>query len=281
MRALRRHFEKFRDVEFIKPLYSRLIAWPAEWMLEYRDHNGLPQPSWDLWEERRGVHLFTCASTIGALVAASEFAEDFGEPERAVAFREGAERMRGAVRRHLWHPERKCFARMAVPLDDGTYRLDMTRDSANFALFAIGGFELDDPMIESEMRSIRDRLSVKTDVGGFARYERDYYHQVESEKVEQVPGNPWVICTLWQAMYDIARATSVDELKGALAPLSWAVDRAHDSGVLAEQYHPYTGAPISVSPLTWSHSTFVVVSLQYLEKLEELTNAPGGVQAAI
>ncbi len=279
--ALRRHFEKFRDVEFIKPLYSRLIAWPAEWMLEYRDHNGLPQPSWDLWEERRGVHLFTCASTIGALNAASEFAEDFGEPERAVAFREGAERMRGAVRRHLWHPERKCFARMAVPLEDGTYRLDMTRDSANFALFAIAGFELDDPMMEAEMQSMRERLSVKTDVGGFARYERDYYHQVESEKVEDVPGNPWVICTLWQAMYDIAKATSVDELKVALTPLNWAVDRAHDSGVMAEQYHPYTGDPISVSPLTWSHSTFVVTCLQYLAKLEQLTKSPAGTQAAI
>ncbi|MBZ0172043.1 MAG: hypothetical protein K8E66_06660, partial [Phycisphaerales bacterium] len=38
--ALRRHFEVFRDVEFIKPLYSRLIAHPAEWMLSYRDDNG-------------------------------------------------------------------------------------------------------------------------------------------------------------------------------------------------------------------------------------------------
>jgi glucoamylase len=32
---------------------------PAEWMLSYRDQNGLPKESWDLWEERRGVHTFT------------------------------------------------------------------------------------------------------------------------------------------------------------------------------------------------------------------------------
>ena len=82
-------------------------------------------------------------------------------------------------------------------------------------------------------------------------------------------------------MYDIAKATSVDELKGAMAPLSWAVDRAHDSGVMAEQYHPYSGDPISVSPLTWSHSTFVVTCLQYLTKLEALSKAPNDSPAAI
>ncbi len=273
--ALRRHYDKFRDVEFIKPLYSRLVARPAEWMLAYRDHNGLPQPSWDLWEERRGVHLFTCASTIGALYAAAQFAEDFGEPDRAVAFREGADRMRGAVKRHMWHPDRNCFARMAVPLEDGTYRLDMTRDSASYAMFSIAGLDADDPTILAEMNSTRERLHVKTDVGGYARYERDYYHQVESDKIDAVPGNPWIICTLWQAQHEIALAKSVDELRSPMKWLAWCVDRAHESGVLAEQYHPYTGEPISVSPLTWSHATFVVVCVEYLEKLAQLTaNAP-------
>ena len=27
--------------------------------------------------------------------------------------------------------------------------------------------------------------------------------------------------------------------------------------MLAEQVHPYTGEPLSVSPLTWSHAAFV------------------------
>jgi hypothetical protein len=78
--------------------------------------------SWDLWEERRGIHTFTVSATIGALQAAAAFARDFGEQDRAAAYREGAERMKGALRRHMWHPERRMFARMAVPLDDGTYR---------------------------------------------------------------------------------------------------------------------------------------------------------------
>ena len=121
--SLRRHFQVFRDVEFIKGAYDSLVVQPANWILRYRDHNGLPQPSWDLWEERRGVHLFTVASTIGALKAAASFAQDMGAYDRASEYNEGAERMRGAMIRHMWEPERGRFARMATPLADGTYRV--------------------------------------------------------------------------------------------------------------------------------------------------------------
>lgn len=271
--ALRKHFEAFRDVEFIKPLYHSLVIRPAEWLIEYRDHNGLPQPSWDLWEERRGVHTFTVAATIGALHAAAAFARDFGELDRAASFAEHAERMKGSLRRHFWNPEARRFARMATPLDDGTYRLDMTADSANFALFAFGAFDARDPLVEAEMKALRERLWVKTDIGGCARYERDYYHQIERERVDAVPGNPWVICTLWQAQHKIARARTLDELAEAMPYLEWCVARAHESGVLAEQYHPYNGHPISVSPLTWSHATVVVAVTEYLNRHRELLQA--------
>ncbi|MCL4221674.1 MAG: glycoside hydrolase family 15 protein [Phycisphaerales bacterium] len=271
--ALRRHFETFRDVEFIKGLYSPLVARPAEWMLDYRDHHGLPKPSWDLWEERRGVHTFTVAATIGALEAASLFARDFGEPDRASKFKEGAERMRGALRRYLWHEEQQRFARMAIPLEDGTYRLDLTADSANYALFAFAGLEPHDEMVSAEMDRIRERLWVQTEVGGFARYEHDYYHQVESNDIQRVPGNPWVICTLWQAQYLIARARTMPELRRALPLLEWTVHRTELSGVLAEQFHPYTGKPMSVSPLTWSHATYVIACAEYVRKFEQIRAA--------
>ncbi|MEL6797634.1 MAG: hypothetical protein AAFO89_12535, partial [Planctomycetota bacterium] len=41
-------------------------------------------------------------------------------------------------------------------------------------------------------------------------------------------------------------------------------------GVLAEQFHPYSGDPISVSPLTWSHATVMIAVSEYLNKLAEL-----------
>ncbi len=273
--ALRKHFETFRDVEFLKPLYNTLVTRPGDWLLEYRDENGLPRPSWDLWEERRGVHTFTVATVIGALDAAAAFAHDFGEHDRAISYREGAAKMREALVAHLWHPEQRRFARMATPLGEGRYRLDMTADSANFAVFAFGALRPDDERVVAEMTALKERLWVRSKIGGCARYERDYYHQVEHAATDKVAGNPWVICTLWQAQHLIAKARTFDELTPAQALLEWCCDRAAASGVLAEQYHPYNGDPISVSPLTWSHASFVIAVMEYLKKGAALTKDQG------
>lgn len=279
--ALRKHFEVFRDVEFLKDHYQPMVVEPAVWLMSFRDHNGLPKPSWDLWEERRGIHLFTTCATIGALQAAADFARDMGANDRAAEFTEAAERMRGAMMRHFWSPERNRFARMAIPLDDGSYRLDMTLDSSAYALFAFDALPAAHPRVVAHMQAVSERLWVKTDIGGVARYEHDYYHQVERTNIDAVPGNPWVICTLWMAQHAIAMATTVAELERALPYLEWTQRRAMSSGVLAEQYDPYTGASVSVSPLTWSHATVMIVVMQYLLKYAELTGRPSGAVAGL
>jgi GH15 family glucan-1,4-alpha-glucosidase len=35
---------------------------------------------------------------------------------------------------------------------------------------------------------------------------------------------------------------------------------------MVEQVHPYTNAPLSVSPLTWSHATLVMTVLEYMAR---------------
>jgi GH15 family glucan-1,4-alpha-glucosidase len=293
--SLRQHFEAFRDVEFIKPLYNALVAQPAQWLMSHVDNNGLPVPSWDLWEERRGIHTFTVAATIGALNAAAAFARDFGDVERAEAIQAAGERMREAMVKHLWNAEQNRFARMATPIEEEGgekraeagkgvsakvtgYRLDMTRDSANYALWAFGAMRAGNPMVVAEMASLWDRLWIKTDIGGCARYERDYYHQVERDKTDAVPGNPWVICTLWHAQHKIAIAKTPEELRTALPLLEWTAARANKSGVLAEQFHPYTGEMMSVSPLTWSHAVVVSTVMDYLSKHAKLIAEANAVE---
>jgi GH15 family glucan-1,4-alpha-glucosidase len=81
-----------------------------------------------------------------------------------------------------------------------------------------------------------------------------------------VPGNPWFICTLWLAEWQIAVANSTEDLKPALDILNWTARHTLQSGVMAEQVHPYGGAPLSVSPLTWSHATLVLTVRELLAK---------------
>ncbi len=78
-----------------------------------------------------------------------------------------------------------------------------------------------------------------------------------------VPGNPWFICTLWLAEWYIAVAREVEDLDRPLHLLTWVTEHALPSGILAEQLHPDTGAPLSVSPLTWSHAAFVQTVNRY------------------
>jgi GH15 family glucan-1,4-alpha-glucosidase len=97
-----------------------------------------------------------------------------------------------------------------------------------------------------------------------ARYEDDYYHQV-SRDLANIAGNPWFICTLWLADWHAATAKTPEELGKAKNLLEWVSAHALPSGVLAEQVNPYTGEPMSVSPLTWSHAAFVESVNQYLD----------------
>ncbi|HEY8341409.1 MAG TPA: glycoside hydrolase family 15 protein, partial [Calditerricola sp.] len=86
----------------------------------------------------------------------------------------------------------------------------------------------------------------------------------------------WIICTLWVALWKIVSASSAGALAEAREWLMWTVRRSLPSGVLPEQVHPYTGQPISVAPLTWSHATFVHVVRQYARRYRELHTEQGG-----
>lgn len=138
-------------------------------------------------------------------------------------------------------------------------------DSSAYAVFAFGMLPPDEPRVVNTMNAIKNTLWVNTSIGGVARYENDYYHRVSNT----LPGNPWFICTMWLAQWYIARAKNAEELQPALELLQWAARHALPSGVMPEQLNPYTGDPLSVSPLTWSHSSFVVSVVKYLEKLGE------------
>lgn len=264
--ALGEYFQLYRRIEETAPFYRGLVTRPADFLLSHVDpRTGLPLPSYDLWEERWGVHAFTVAAVIAGLRAAARLATEFGESERAARYQAGAERMLGGARAVLWNEREQRFARMATPNTSG-YTLDMTLDSSLFGLFLFDALPSDDPQLASTLQQVKDRLWVNTDIGGLARYENDYYQQVERKDTTRVPGNPWFICTMWLARYHLTRAKNVEELAAGRKLLEWAAQRALPSGTMAEQLNPYTGEGLSVSPLTWSHAEYVRTVRAYLDR---------------
>jgi GH15 family glucan-1,4-alpha-glucosidase len=279
--ALWQHYNLFHEVEFVRPLYRPLIKAAAEFMVRFREpHTLLPAPSWDLWEERHGIHAYTVAAVHAGLNAAANFAEAFGELDHAARYRQAAEEMQVAARQYLWHDEADRFVRMINVSPDGSIQPDMTLDASISGLYQFGMFSATCEEISKTMAAIESRLQVKSQAGGYARYENDYYHQV-SQDIENVPGNPWFICSCWIAEYRIARAETVEELHSAIPLLEWVQARALPSGVLAEQMDPYSDAPISVSPLTWSHAEYVSAVRWYVGKHRRLVReSASGSEAA-
>ena len=265
--ALWQHYDLSRDIEFVHSLYQNLIVRCADFMVEFRrDDLNLPQPSWNLWEDRRGIHTFTVASVVAGLRAAANFARLFGEDERARFYKETAEMFVEAMRVHLYSREHGRFLRGLQFHGDEHYEPDATVDASLFAAFYFGCFSPDDEMVVGTMRAVEEKLRIKSKIGGVARFENDGYMRSTDDE----PGNAWIICTLWLADYYIARAQTKNDLEKALEILHWTIDRALASGVLAEQINPVTGEHVSVSPLTWSHSTYVATVQNYLQKLGEL-----------
>lgn len=268
--ALWEHYQLDPDIGFIKAVYTNLIVKCADFLVEFRDpKTTLPLPSWNLWEDRRGVHTFTCSTVVAGLRAAANFADVFDENDKARAYRTAADEVVTAMHEHLYSPQLGRFFRSLQVGKDQSLMPDPTVDASLFGVFYFGCFDIDDEMVVQTMKAVEDKLSNKTEFGGLARFENDGYMKAS----DSITGNSWFICTLWLAEYYIAKAKNVDELSRALEIFQWTVDRALPSGVLAEQLDPLTGEETSVSPLTWSHSAYVAAVHSYLEKRKQLTDS--------
>jgi GH15 family glucan-1,4-alpha-glucosidase len=275
--ALWRHFEKYRDIEFIARHYRPLIMKAADFMARHVDDaTGLPLPCHDLWEERWGVHTWTVATVVAGLDAASRFARAFGETPAADRYRGAADRMREGLLANLWSEADGRFARSARRTADG-YELDMTVDASLCGVVLFGVLEPHDACADSTLRAVRERLTVRTKVGGIARYVGDAWGRVVDPSPD-VPGNPWYVTTLWLMRCEILQARTLPQLEKTLEWLEWVARQAPPSGVLGEQIHPTTGEPMGVGPLSWSHAELIAAVVEFLERRAALIEESGRIQ---
>jgi GH15 family glucan-1,4-alpha-glucosidase len=268
--ALWIYYESSKDIEFIRPLYAKFILRCADFLVEYRDPETLlPRPSYDLWEERHGVHAYTVSAVIAGLRGAANFARVFRETSRAEQYESVANDMKDGIVEHLYHEGCRRYARSGYRTTDG-YELDEVVDISLLGLVTLGVLPARDERVVATVDAIRGELLLDSKVGGVARYRGDQY-QRESDVPDDAPGNPWFISTLWLGEYEIMRAETIAELREAVPYLEWCAKNALPSGVLAEQVHPISGHPLSVSPLTWSHSAFAWAVQSYVEKFRVLS----------
>jgi GH15 family glucan-1,4-alpha-glucosidase len=255
------HYIRAKDLEFIESIYNSFIKKAADFLIHYRDiHSGLPLPSYDLWEEQFGVSPFTASLVYGGLISAHNFAKTLGKETDADKFYLEAESLRKAIMTLLWNEDGKYFFKLIGDKLEKDINLDA---SSFYGPFRFGVISADDPRMKEAFKVLSTRLGKGINIGGLARYEGDKYSHIDGEST----GNPWFVTTLWLTQYKIAVAASAAELEEAAKDIEWAAKFSY-SGMLSEQLNPYTGEPLSATPLTWSHAEFIRTVIEYDKKMK-------------
>src|SRR2546423_1148118 len=139
--ALWQHYNRHRDFEFFKAYYRPLIILAGDFLASYIDPlTGLPEPSYDLWEERRGVMSFTVAAVWAGLQAAANFAHLYGEMQLADRYRTVAAGIKAGTQRFLFALELDPFIRPIYVRSAGATAPDLTIHSSVYRTWYFGKF---------------------------------------------------------------------------------------------------------------------------------------------
>lgn len=266
--ALWKHYEKYKDEDgMIRKMYPNFIKKMGDFLEAFRDlETGLPKESYDLWEEKLGIHTFTCSATYAGLIAAGEFAKVFGNVKDSEEYFNVAEDIKKASLKYLYNEELGIYVK-GVYYDGDELKMDNTIDASTFyGLFEFKLLDINDERLLRTTEETLEKLWRDDGCSGLARYENDMYHRVHGKRE-----NPWIVSTMWLAKYYVERAKGLEDLDVVKDLFDWAQEKALPSGVLAEQFDPKTSKPLSVAPLTWSHAAFVVAVIKYLRKFRELS----------
>ncbi|MGE5328407.1 MAG: glycoside hydrolase family 15 protein [Deltaproteobacteria bacterium] len=268
------HYKANRDIAFLEKAW-RYVTGACEFLIEFIDKDtGLPRHTYDLWEERTGEHAYSSAAVYGGLVSAVKIAEVLGcEEHNTKQWKQHIQKLKNSIEKNFWDGSinrflrsvqilknpweissneqikevvvnKKGYKRQAVPKDD-VIDVSLIGLSVPFDVFPVNNKH-----ILSTVEAIEQELAIPG-IGGLKRYCNDNY----------IGGNPWIISTLWLALYHI-KAGQIEKAKGYF---NWAVKHRTKLGFLPEQIDKNTGEAAWVIPLTWSHAMFIIVLFELME----------------
>ncbi|MDF2941919.1 MAG: glycoside hydrolase 15-related protein [Herbinix sp.] len=263
-----KHYDRTNNITFLKNIWEN-VKLGADFLINFMDpETGLTKASHDLWEERWGEHTYSAAAVYAGLRSSIKIAKCLEvSDEISNRWETTAIRLKAAIENELWEEDHNCFLRgirtqlyPAQKMKDLECRLvpanskgamkevvckDYIVDVSLIGLSVpFGVLEASDYRMIATVKKIEDILTVEK-VGGIKRYEDDEY----------IGGNPWILTTLWLALYHIKNK----DFNKALLYFDWAVKGRTELDLLPEQISKETGEPIWIVPLTWSHAMYALV----------------------
>ena len=253
------YYQMNPDAKLLKEFYKDMVVPMANFMTDFIDIiSGLPQATYDLWEQTFLTSTYTTAVTYAALLAASDLASAANDPNNAVKWRLAASDIQTAAHKHLYNKDKKVFYRGLNIKNGKIVKDDVVDCSSVFGAYMFGLFSAESDEIISSIKTIEQLFGINDGALGLPRYENDDYRRVSPG----ITGNYWFVTSFWLAQYYIDSGNS----KKALEILDWAKSHAMSTGVMSEQIDPVTHEIISPAPLTWTHAEYIATLLDMIAK---------------
>lgn len=249
---LGQYYRHTSDQAFITRYYETLVEPMANFLAGHTTDDGLPLPSYDLWEHQYLTHTYTTAITYASLLEASELADAYGRSADGARWRTAAEAMQSASS-CFYNREEAYFYKGFSLGEDGERQFDTTLDSSSlYGAFMFGLFDLESEELDASVQTARKRLGHN---GLYTRFIGDDYY-----------GNPdtpnlWPVVSLWMAEIALER----DELDEAESTLDAVLTLSNSSGLLPEQVSPDTHSSTSLTPLVWSHAELISALIDHTQ----------------
>ncbi len=205
-------------------------------LLNYIDDNYLSKECFDLWEERKGKHLYSTASIYAGLQYGKDMLKKIDSLKYKKIVKEieiTTEHIKDAIIHNF--VEGASFKRS---LDD--YKTDISILSLVVPFHIL---DASDILIQNYVKRIEEDLKLQN--GGYMRYKDDEY----------IGGNAWIIASLWLALYYI----ETKNIEKATDIFDWVTNHADALGFLPEQIDKNGHDTIWVRQLSWSHAMYIIV----------------------
>jgi GH15 family glucan-1,4-alpha-glucosidase len=223
-------FGKCRDFE-------KIIVNGTKALLDFIDLNQLSKPCYDIWEERRGIHLYSTASIYEGLKVSRKMLLKINN----IKYKQITSKIEKIL------PKIKEAIKSNF-IEDGMFKRSINDKNIDISTLGVTVpfeiIDIKDSTIINTLNSIERNL--KLDNGGYLRYQYDNY----------IGGNAWIISSLWLALFYIKQG----KREKAKELFNWVTNHADNLSFLPEQIDKTTNQSVWIKQLAWSHAMYIIVA---------------------
>ncbi len=217
------HYTRTKDKKFLKDnlkMLEKATSYLEKYVSDLLEEKNELKVSYDLWEMHEGVSVYSIACIFAAynsmirVYEALEESEDSRlKKENVVKEKERLRRSISDIKKYLinkfYDNDKKSFVR-----NEKDNKIDIS------ILGLVTPFEMFSPNEKKITNTIeRINMTLRTYTGGYLRFEEDHYTQ----------DRPWVIATLWMALYYIR----VNDIRSAKECFEFVVNSATEARIFS------------------------------------------------